>query len=84
MAVFKNAIAPKSGRNPSGKSGVKTPPFGPTRNGTTFACGDNYGVGFKNPVCKERAISFGESDIVPKKAKSFKADGSSFEPNQVV
>lgn len=75
MAMFKDPIAPKTGMNTAkGKSGVKNPPFGSTRNGGDFACGTNYGVGFKNPVGKERAISFGQSDVVPKKSKCVRPD----------
>lgn len=75
MAMFKDPIAPKSGMsNPKGKSGVKNPTFASARNGGSFACGDNYGVGHKNPVGKERALSFGESDIVPKKSKCIRPD----------
>ena len=53
MAMFKDPIAPKSGmNNPKGKSGVKNPSFTSARNGGSFACGDNYGVGYKNPYIR--------------------------------
>ena len=78
MAMFKDPIAPKSGMNaPKGKSGIKQPAFASTRNGGDFACGTNYGVGYKNPVGKDRASSFGESNVIPKKSKSAR-------PEQVV
>lgn len=72
---FKDPIEPRKKEDGKYPFDFKSPSYD-NRSGESIRAGDNYGVGFTQPVGKEKASGL-ESGAIPMKSKCF-------DPNMVV